>query len=79
MPRYSMAESLRKRRKVGFIDRHGLVMSEEIADMQTADETLVAVRKAIEKTTSVRSGFFILLAMDASGLSIIGQYSLKQS
>ena len=36
-------------------------MSEELADMQKGDETLVALRKAVEKTTSVGSGFFILI------------------
>ena len=50
-----------KRQRVGFINCHALkVMSKEVADMQRADETLVAVRKAAEKTTSVGSGFFIL-------------------
>ena len=48
-----------KRQTVGFINCHALkVMSEEIADMQRADETLLAVRKAAEKTTSVRSGYY---------------------
>ena len=46
---------------MGFIDCHALkVMSEEVADMQRVDKTLLGVRKAAEKTTSVESGFFIL-------------------
>ena len=63
MPRYSTAESLRKRQRVGFIDRHGQVMSEEIADMQRADETLVAVRKAVEKTTSGFSFYWLWMPL----------------
>ena len=46
---------------MSFIDRDALeVMSEELADTQKGAETLVALRKAVEKTTSVGSGFFIL-------------------
>ena len=42
-----MTRNLRKR---GFIDRHALeVMSEELADMQRADETLVAVRRRLRR------------------------------
>ena len=61
LPRYSMASNLRKKQRVSFTDRDALeVMSEEFADIQRGDEKLVALRKAVETTTSVGSGFFIL-------------------